>query len=171
MELIFPSYIFEIVFICGNFLAERWESRKNRKKLESGKVDKSATIFWTQKPEGLSHVGRKIFSFSFPCLKNLEGRLGLISWFVSFAVFFEGTKKYIVHCYLYINGKFSLPSSKQSILDKATFEIDSLTFKRLSLWGLQFWGSCFHRNLLRTKSDIITTRVILLRFRVRAYMW
>ena len=50
-------------------------------KLESAKVDKSATIFWTQKPEGLSHVGRKIFSFSFPCLKNFEKK-NVMDWFL-----------------------------------------------------------------------------------------
>ena len=36
---------------------------------------------------------------------------------------------------------------------KATFEI-----------GLQFSGSCFHRNLLRRRSDIITTWAILIQF-------
>ena len=111
--------------------------------LEPAKVDKSATIFWTQKPEGLSHVERKIFSFSFPCLKNLEGRLGLISWFISFCCVFWGKENTLFIGITvwkvftaFIKAKFN-----------TTFESDSLAFKWLSLWDLQFSGSCFYRNL------------------------
>lgn len=83
---------------CGSLrMPQKWQ------KLEPAKVDKSDTIFWTQKPEGPSHVEQNKTKFSaslflvWKISKVFFEVNWLISWFLSSAVFLEGTK---IHCSL-----------------------------------------------------------------------
>ena len=109
-------------------------------------MDKSDT--WTQKPETTeSRRTQRSSCIDFVVSKFLR------------CVFLREK----IHCSLVFIDK-CLHQSKVYSTKLPLIEIDSLAFKRLSLWGLQFLGSCFHRNLLRRKSDIITTWVILIRF-------
>ena len=89
-------------FICGTFL---WiaENAAKMAKIRTRKSGQSDTIFWTQKPEGPSHVEQNKTKFSaslfliWKISKVVFEVNWLISWFLSSAVFLEGTK---IHCSL-----------------------------------------------------------------------
>ena len=135
-------------------------------------MDKSNTIFWTQKPEGLSHVGRKIFSFSFPCLKISKTKMSWIDFVVcKFCCVSWGNKNTLfMGIYREMENFHYLHQSKVYSTKRPLKLIPWLLNGCLSE-VYSFQDLVFIETFLRRKSDIITTRVILLRFRVRAYMW